>query len=109
MGSRDEVEAAYFALLRAREEEADLQRYADYLEEEARRLRRSTREMDALADDVPRALRRRLVHTETPLVAAVRQRLETIADEAGRMPERLEAAKAFVRECEADHDRLRAA
>lgn len=107
MGQRDDVEAAYFALLRAREEEADLQRYADYLDDEARRLRRSTREMDALADDVPRGLRRRLVHTEAPLVAAVRQRLETIADEQQRMPDRLVAAHEFVLACERDHERLK--
>lgn len=108
MGSRDEVETAYFALLRAREEESDLERFAEYLGDEARRLRRTTTEMDALADDLPARLRRRLIHTEAPLVTAVKQRLEVIADEQSRLPNRLEAARAFVAECEADHERLKA-
>lgn len=108
MGARKEVEAAYFALLRAREEESDLQRYAEYLGDEARRLRRTTSEMDALADQVPRALRRRLTHTEAPLMSAVKARLEVIEDELTRMPDRLEAAHAFVLEAEREHDELKA-
>lgn len=108
MGARNEVEAAYFALLRAREEESDLARYAAYLADEARRLRRTTSEMNALADEVPKRLRRRLTHTEAPLMAAVRERLEAIQDELVRMPDRMEAAAIFVRECEEEHDRLKA-
>lgn len=108
MGTRDEVEAAYFALLRAREEESDLQRFAEYLGDEARRLRRTTTEMDALADDLPSRLRRRLIHTEAPLLGAVKGRLDVIVDEQSRLPDRLEAARTFVVECEEDHQRLRA-
>lgn len=108
MGARNEVEAAYFALLRAREEESDLTRYAEYLADEARRLRRTTSEMNALADEVPRRLRRRLTHTEAPLMAAVKARLEAIEDELVRMPDRIVAATAFVHECEQEHDRLKA-
>ena len=43
MPERSEREAAYFALLRARDELSDLQRYAEHLEDELRRLRRSER------------------------------------------------------------------
>lgn len=105
---RDEVEAAYFALLRAREEVADLHRYEEYLRAEAQRLRRTSSEARALAEQVDRKHRRRLRHTDQPLDDAVRTRLEVIADELSRLPERLAAAEAHVEECEREHERLRA-
>lgn len=105
--ARDDVEAAYFALLRARDEVADLQRYQEYLEDEARRLRRSTSEADALSTQAPPRLRRRLLHTDAPLAEAVRGRLEVIADELRWTTAQLESAHAYVGECEAEHDRLK--
>lgn len=104
---RDDAEAAYFALLRARDDVTDLHRYQEYLADEARRLRRSLAEGDALATQAPDRLRRRLGHTDAALAEAVRLRLEVIADEARRLPERVEAAEEYVRSCEAEHDRLR--
>jgi chromosome segregation ATPase len=104
---RDEVEAAYFALLRARDEVADLQRYEEYLRAEAQRLHRTTSEGRALAELVDRRLRRRLRHSDEPLDEAVRTRLEVIADELDRLPDRLAAAAAHVEECERDYARLR--
>ena len=105
--ARDDVEAAYFALLRARDEVSDLQRYQEYLADEARRLRRSTSEADALSTQAPPRLRRRLLHTDAPLAEAIRGRLEVIADELRWVPEQLAAAEAYVRECEDEHDRLK--
>ena len=104
----DEVEAAYFALLRAREEEADLRRYEEYLREDIRRIRRFRSEGATLADAAPNRLQRRVRHTDDPIEQALRARLETLEDELGRLPDRIEAAVEFVRACEADHDRLRA-
>ena len=99
---RDEVEAAYFTLLRAREELDALRRYDEYLLTEAQRLRRGTRERQALAESVDRRLLRALRHTEQPLSDAIEDRLRIIEDERGRLPDRIEAAEAYVRECE-DH------
>ena len=105
--ARDDVEAAYFALLRARDDVSDLQRYQEYLEDEARRLRRSTSEADALSTQAPPRLRRRLIHTDAPLAEAIRGRLEVIADELRWVPDQLGAAEAYVAECEAEHERLK--
>lgn len=100
---RDEVEAAYFTLLRAREELDGIRRYGEYLAEEARRLRRFMAEGQALADTVDRRLRRALRHTDTPLADAVDARLAVIADEQRGLPDRETAAAAFVAECEREH------
>ncbi len=105
--ARDDVEAAYFALLRARDEVSDLQRYQEYLADEARRLRRSTSEADALSTQAPPRLRRRLLHTDAPLAEAIRGRLDVIADELKWVPDQLAAAESWVAECEAEHDRLK--
>jgi hypothetical protein len=105
--ARDDVEAAYFALLRARDDVSDLQRYREYLDDETRRLRRSTAEADALSGQVAPRLRRRLLHTDAPLAEAVKGRLEVIHDERRWVDAQLEAAEAYVTECESEHDRLR--
>lgn len=104
---RDELEAAYFTLLRARQELDDLRRYDEYLVAEAQRLRRSINEGDALADPVPRKLRRGIDHTAGPLRDAITARLGAIEDERGRLPERVAAAERYVEECEHDHDALK--
>ena len=104
---RDEVEAAYFTLLRAREEVADLRRFEEYLADELRRMRRFTSEGAALDDTVPRGLRRMLRHTDGPLKEALDARAAVIADEQQRLPERIAAAEAFVEECEREHAELK--
>lgn len=104
---RSDVEAAYFALLRAREDETDLQRYAEHLSDEARRLRRFASETSAAAEDAPTRLRRRISHTDAPLHKAIRDRLDAVADELSRLDQRLEDARAYVVECEQAHERLR--
>ena len=101
--ARDEVEAAYFALLRAREELDALRRYDEYLRAEAQRLRRTTSEGEALLDGVDRRLTRALRHTDQPLAHAVTARLAVIADERERIPDRLTAAERYVESCEQDH------
>ena len=105
---RDEVEAAYFALLRAREEAADLRRYEEYLREELRRIRRFGSEGAALAESAPPRLQRRVRHTDDPVEQALKARVETLEDELKRLPARIESADEFVVACEAHHDRLRA-
>jgi hypothetical protein len=104
---RNEVETAYFTLLRAREDLSGLRRYDEYLGLEARRLRRFTSEGDALADTVDPRLRRVLRHTDGPLTEAVKARLAVLGDEAARLPDRLAAAEAYVEECEREHERLK--
>lgn len=104
---RDEIEAAYFTLLRAREDLDALRRYDEYLVTEAQRLRRSRNEGDALLDTVDRRLTRALRHTDQPLAQAITERLAVIADERERLPERLAAAERYVEACERDHAALR--
>jgi len=104
---RDETEAAYFTLLRAREDLAALQRYEEYLADEVRRLRRFVSEGEALADPVDPRLRRGVRHTEQPLLDAVKRRLDVLADERARLPQRIEDAASFVTDCEQQHQRLR--
>jgi hypothetical protein len=106
---RDEVEAAYFSLLRAREELADLHRYEAYLRAEAQRLRRSTSEAGALAEQVTPRQRRALRHSDRVLDEAIRERLAVLADELQHLPERITAAERFVDEAEREHRQLRGA
>jgi hypothetical protein len=104
---RDEVEAAYFTLLRAREEVSALQRYGELLAEESRRLERNRREGQALAAQADRRLWRALSDSQTALDEAIDLRLRVIRDERDRLDERGRAADAYVRECEDAHERLR--
>lgn len=104
---RDEVEAAYFTLLRAREELDALRRFGEFLADESRRLRRFRSEGAALDDRVDPRLRRLLRHTDGPLTEALDARAAAIADAEERLPERLEAAERFVEECEQAHRGLR--
>jgi len=104
---RNEVEAAYFTLLRAREELDQLRRYDEYLTLEAQRLRRSAAEAAALAETVPRRIRRGLRHTDGPLTEATDARLRAIEDERPRLPDRIAAAEDFVAACEQEHAALR--
>lgn len=104
--ANDDLRTAYFTLLRAREELDGLRRYRDYLEDEARRLRRFVQEGSALADTVDQRLRRAMRHTDGPLDQAISARLAFIADEGDRLPAREAAAEAFVEECERTHAQL---
>lgn len=106
MPERTEREAAYFALLRAREELSQLQRYAEHLEDELRRLRRAEREEAALRDRVPPRMRRALRASDTELAEVVDRRIALLEDELARSPDRIGAAEAYVAECERHHDVL---
>lgn len=107
MGTTSDVEAAYFALLRAREELASLRRYGEYLADERRRIRRFRTEGEALRDEVDRRLRRALAHTDGQLQEALGTRMSVIEDELARLPDRIEAAEEYVAECEQEHDEMR--
>lgn len=107
MPGRDEVQAAYFALLRAREEVQALRRYDEYLHDERRRITRFLAEGDALEAPVDRRLRRALSHTDEAVGRALERRLGAIDDELAHLPDRLEAALAYVSEAEQEHDQLR--
>jgi hypothetical protein len=104
---RNEVETAYFTLLRAREDLSALRRYEEYLRDEARRIRRFTSEGEALADTVDQRLRRVLRHTDPALTDALKARLVLIADEAARLPDRIAAAETYVEDCERAHEQLK--
>jgi len=107
MAERDEREAAYFTLLRAGEEVADLRRYAEHLDDELRRLRRTEREEDALRSSIPARSRRLLRGSDAELREASERRIALIEDERARLPRRIEAAEMYVAECERHYDVLR--
>lgn len=104
---RDEVEAAYFTLLRAREKVDALRRYEEFLRDERRRLQRFVADGDALDAHVDPRLRRALKHTDETVGKALKARHEVIDAELNAIPDRVAAAEEFVRESEAEHDRLR--
>lgn len=107
MARRDDEQAAYFALLRAREELAALQRYAEYLAAERARIDDFVARGAALDETVDTRLRRALRHTDESVGEALELRRRVIADERRRLPERIEAAQAYVDECEAAHAAMR--
>lgn len=107
MSARTDAEAAYFTLLRAIDERDGLLREKEYLAAELAAI-------DAFADGVrdrqealPRPPARTVAATTKPLMEALGARREAVASLLARMDERLEAAESFVRECEAEHARLR--
>jgi len=103
---RSEREAAYFALLRARDELSDLRRYLEHLDDELRRLRRTDSEEAALRASVPSRTRRVLRGSDAELREAMERRIALIEDERARLPERIAAAEDFVTECERHHEVL---
>ena len=107
MARRDDEQAAYFALLRAREELAALQRYAEYLVAERARIDEFVARGTELDETVDGRLRRALRHTDEAVGEALELRRRVIADERRRLPERIEAAQAYVDECEAAHAAMR--
>jgi DNA repair exonuclease SbcCD ATPase subunit len=106
MPERSERETAYFALLRARDELDQLRRYVEHLEDEVRRLRRAEREEAALRASIPGRMRRGLRASDDELTEVTRRRIGLLEDELARLPARIEAAEAFVGECERHHDVL---
>lgn len=107
MTRRDREQSAYFALLRAREELAALQRYEEYLVAERARIDEFVARGTALDQTVDARLRRALRHTDEPLGEALELRRRVLADERRRLPARIESAQAYVEECEAAHDATR--
>lgn len=106
MPERSEREAAYFALLRARDELASLRRYEEHLGDELRRLRRGEREEAALRTGVPERMRRIMRGSDAELDEVVQRRIALIEDELVRLPVRIGAAEEFVAACERHHDVL---
>lgn len=104
---RDEVQAAYFALLRAREELETLHRYEEYLTAELERVQASEQRRAELAAPLDRRLRRGLHHTDETLAKAAELRIRVVQDELRRLPSRIEAAAAHVEEAEQEHEQLR--
>jgi hypothetical protein len=107
MSRQSDYDAAYFALLRAREELAHLQRYADYLLEELHRLDDFGTAIDDAGEVVPAKFRRMVDGTAKPLLEAVDRRRAIIRSERRKLPDRIEAQEAYVRECEEEAAALR--
>lgn len=100
MTSKAEYDAAYFTLLRAIEERDDLMGYRELLHAERRRLDEFTAATGAADEALPTRLRRPLAQTAKPVLEAVGRRRGTVLEELRRIDDRVEAAEAFVRECE---------
>lgn len=107
MSARSEYDAAYFTLLRARDEHDALLRYREYLERELRRLAAFADETAALAGPVPAKVRRPVDATTRQLLEAVDRRRGAVEAELRRADDRIAAAAGFVEECEAEVAALR--
>lgn len=107
MTTKAEYEAAYFTLLRAREERDYLLRYAEFLEAEQDRLDRFSAQVQESQEQLPRKMIRPIAGTTKALLEAVGRRRSAVMDERRRMPERLSNADAFVAECELEVETLR--
>jgi hypothetical protein len=105
--SRAEFDAAYFTLLRAIEERDALNRYREYLQVEREALDRFTAELEERAEAVERKVRRPVDRTAKQLLEAIGRRRSAVLDEQRRIDDRIEAAEAFVAECEAEVAALR--
>ena len=107
MPSRSEYDAAYFTLLRAREEHGQLLRYREYLIAERERLDAFVAQLREEAEDVPRRVRRPVDQTTKPVVEAIGARRSVVLAELERMDERIRNAQEFVEECETELAELR--
>jgi cell division septum initiation protein DivIVA len=105
--ARSQAEAAYFTLLRAIDERDALLREREFLLAERARLERFVEELQEAEATLPRRPIRTVAATTKPLLEAVGGRRRAVEGALGRIDERLEAAEAFVRECEEEHARLR--
>lgn len=102
-----EREAAYFTLLRAREEHTDLLRYREYLGSELERLDAFAEQTRTGAEPIAWRVRRPVDATQKPLLEAVGRRRSVVLDELRRVDERVANAERFVEECEAEVSSLR--
>ncbi|CAN5922154.1 hypothetical protein BH23ACT10_BH23ACT10_10990 [soil metagenome] len=109
MAARSEYDAAYFTLLRAREEHDDLLRYREFLITERERLDAFVTQVRAESDAVPRRMRRPIDQTTKAVVEAIGVRRAVVLAESERMNDRITNAQAFVEECETEVDELRGA
>lgn len=107
MATRSEYDAAYFTLLRAREEHSDLLQYREFLVAERDRLDAFVQQVRAQADVVPRKMRRPVDQTTKAVVEAIGVRRSVVLTESERIDDRIANAQAFVEECEAEVEDLR--
>ena len=107
MSTRSEYEAAYFTLLRAREEHEQLLRYGEQLQAELARLDDFSAATQEAEQSRPARLRRPLSQTTKPLLQAIGARRNLVLSELGRLDERVSAAQEFVEECETEVDALK--
>jgi len=107
MASRSEYDAAYFTLLRAREEHAQLLSYREYLSGERQRLDAFVGRLREEAEHLPRRMRRPIDQTTKAVVEAVGTRRSVVLAELERMDDRIRNAQEFVEECETEVANLR--
>jgi hypothetical protein len=107
VSAKSEFDAAYFTLLRAREERDALLRYGDFLELELARLETFAAQTRDLVDELPRKVTKPVAATTKGVVEAVGRRRAVVLDERKRLGDRLVNAERFVEECELEVDTLR--
>lgn len=107
MSAKTEFDAAYFTLLRAREERDNLLRYAEFLEQEQARLEAFADDTRDRMDELDRKMIRPIATTTKGVLEAVGRRRSAVLDERKRMADRLTNADRFVEECELEVDALR--
>lgn len=108
MSKQAEYEAAYFTLLRAREDLDHLHRYQYVLDEEISRLRGwITSLRDEVGSQVPGVIRRRLDDSVKVTIEALQERIKVVEGELRALPNRIDAQQTFVHECEHEVESLK--
>ncbi|MGI9016894.1 MAG: hypothetical protein ACR2HR_07300 [Euzebya sp.] len=107
MTRQSEYDAAYFTLLRAREELSHLLRYQEFLEEELARLATFATALDEASSVVPRKFRKMVDSTDKQVLEALGRRRAIVLSERQKVPQRIADQEAFVGECEQDVAALR--
>lgn len=108
MSKQAEYEAAYFTLLRAREDLDHLHRYQYILDEEITRLQGwITILREEVGTQVPGVIRRRLDDSVKVTIEGLQERIKVAEGELRALPNRIDDQQGFVNECEQEVEQLK--
>lgn len=108
MSQQAEYEAAYFTLLRAREDLDHLHRYQYILDEEIIRLQGWIAILrEEVGTQVPGVIRRRLDDSVKVTIEGLQERIKVAEGELKALPKRIDDQQIFVHECEQEVEQLK--
>lgn len=108
MSKQAEYEAAYFTLLRAREDLDHLHRYQYILDEEIMRLQGWIATLrEEIGTQVPGVIRRRLDDSVKVTVEGLQERIKVAEGELKALPKRIDGQQTLVNEYELEVAKLK--